>query len=404
MKPTTLPCAMTSSVHSLFQQNDLGSKNWWNQVQHIGNPLILKKNHRTHCTFLWRCQSQAEQVFIDIYSQTPSIYQQWNQFQQIENTDIAFFEIELAADWSGSYVLVTTPETAPHTTNAAVRRQWWQKQLQQHAQIDPLNPYPAYPAQVARWVNQVHLTEKEENYIQDLLIQHRSLQWQSTLLETTYPVDLYQTGDELSTHRPLIIFLDGQIWSRHLPILQQLQTLTDQKKIVPACYAFIHSINSEQRGFDYGCRDLFSQALVEELIPHLKQQFGLDNSKISLCCQSLGGLCALHTLLLYPDALHQLILQSGSYWWSDYSQSPFLNNQQQRFLELIPQHIQRIPADRNILIRAGRCETDMREDSEQLYAHLNPFVDTQIHTFAGGHDAVNWRHDLIASLQILLSS
>lgn len=396
MKPNYFP------IHPIFQQKNLGSETWWHLVKEIGTPLVVKQTKQMHCTFLWRRHTSAEAVYIDVYSQSPSIYTQWNKFQQIEQTDIVYFEIELPHDWSGSYVLVTSLETAPATSDAQIRRQWWQRQLQQHAQIDIFNPYPAYPAQVSRWVNQIHLGKQKTVHDQNQVL-YQQLEWKSQLLCVNYPVDLYQSA-ALTETSPFVIFLDGQVWSQHLSILQQIQELTDCGQMRPASYAFLHSINSEQRCLDYGCRDLFSQAIVEELIPYLQQHFSLSPSTpIILCGQSLGGLCALHSLLLYPNAFQGLILQSGSYWWSDYSKSNFLNGHTQCFLEVIEQYLQPIPHNTQIFIRTGTYETDMREDSHQLYTQLSSVRPTHIHTFVGGHDAINWKHDLIDTLQTIIS-
>ncbi|MEB6478863.1 enterochelin esterase [Acinetobacter vivianii] len=397
MKPNYFP------IHPIFQQKNLGSDIWWNSVEHIGTPLVIEDNQQLHCTFLWRRQSETESTYIDVYSQSPTIYQQWNAFQQIENTDISFFEITLPLNWSGSYVLVTTLDSAPETPEAQLRRQWWINQLQHYVQVDRLNPYPPYPAQVSRWVNQLHLGQPQDSRQANVSPVYESIEWYSQHLATTYQVDFYQTAS-LTENSPLVILLDGQIWSQHLPILQDIQLRTDQGQMGAANYVFLHSINSEQRCLDYGCRDLFSQAIVEELIPYIQQNFSLSpSSPVFLCGQSLGGLCALHSLLLYPTAFQGLILQSGSYWWSDYSNSDFLNGHTQRFLEVIEHYLQPIPNETQIFIRTGAYETDMREDSQLLYATLSSVRPTQIHTFAGGHDAINWKYDLVDTLQTLIS-
>jgi enterochelin esterase family protein len=391
------------TTHPILQQKNLGSDIWWDLIKQIGTPLVIEDNQQLHCTFLWRRQSKTESTYIDVYSQSPSIYQQWNTFQQIKNTDVTFFEITLPLNWSGSYVLVTTPDIAPETSEAQLRRQWWINQLQYYAQVDRFNPYTAYPAQVSRWVNQLHLGPQQHSQETVLSPLYQSFEWNSKYLATTYPVDFYQSGP-LTANTPLVILLDGQVWSQHLPILQDIQSRTNLGQMRAANYVFLHSIHSEQRCVDYGCRDLFSQAIVKELIPHIQQNFSLSPSTpVFLCGQSLGGLCALHSLLLFPTSFKGLILQSGSYWWSDYSKSEFLNGHTERFLEVIEHYLQPIPNSSQIFIRTGAYETDMREDSHLLYAKLNSVRTTQIHTFVGGHDAVNWKHDLVDTLQTLIS-
>lgn len=397
MQPHYLP------KHLIFKEKNLGSEQWWHAVQTIGTPLLIENNQHIHCTFLWRNTNPTDAVYIDIYSQSKSIYQQWQVFQQIEHTDIAFFEIEVPLHWSGSYVLVATSAKAPQSLDRSIRRQWWQTQLQQHAQIDPLNPYSAYPGQISRWVNRLYLGSLLPLDTGNSLPAFHSIEWQHQRLGTTYPVDLFSTAKQNSAD-PLIIFLDGQVWSRHLSILQHVQMLTDSGQIAPANYAFLHSVTSAQRCLDYGCRDLFSQALVEDLLPLLYRHFALASSTaVVLCGQSLGGLCALHTSLLYPDVFQSLILQSGSYWWCDYRHSNLFKGQTQRFLDLVPQHLAQSQKRTRLLISAGQCESDMREDSLQLYRELNAQQSVQYQIFAGGHDAVNWQHDLVTGLRNLLS-
>ncbi len=45
----------------------------------------------------------------------------------------------------------------------------------------------------------------------------------------------------------------------------------------------------------------------------------------------------------------------------------------------------------------------MRDDALQLYQQLQSFNQVSFHTFQGGHDAVNWRTDLLKALQKTLS-
>ncbi len=129
--------------------------------------------------------------------------------------------------------------------------------------------------------------------------------------------------------------LDGQIWSRELSIIPDLQHLTDSNKIRPAVYVFVHSLNSQQRQQDYGCH-AFSRALVDELIEILLKEYSfISKTDITLCGQSLGGLCTLHSALLFPTIFTSLILQSGSYWWSDFSNSILGQKHKGNILELL---------------------------------------------------------------------
>ncbi|GAM30700.1 hypothetical protein P23_1203 [Acinetobacter calcoaceticus] len=399
MKPFSHP------LHPQFQQSNVGSETWWNTVKKLGTPLVtVQTNHKTSCTFVWHKPKHEERcfVYIDVYSQSPSIYQKWNRFSHIAGTDVYFFEIELPVAWAGSYVVVTASEEAPQTNCAATRRSWWQTQLKQNAQIDSLSHQQFYSGHLARYINQVQL-EKTKQLPTTLCPITKTFQWSSVLCQQDYLVDVFISGQAVQKTLPLVIFLDGQVWSRELSILSEIRDLTDLKKLRPAAYVFIHSLNSQQRRQDYGCHDVFSQALVNELLEIILEQYSfISTTNIIFCGQSLGGLCALHSALLFPKVFTSLILQSGSYWWSDFSNSALGRNHTGNFLELLNLS-HPLPKTTQIYISAGTYETDMRDDAHQLYQQLQSFNQVSFRTFSGGHDAVNWRADLLKALQKILS-
>ena len=399
MKPFSHP------LHPLFQQSNVGCETWWNTVKKLGTPLVtVQTNNKTSCTFVWRKPKHEERcfVYIDVYSQSPSIYQKWNRFSHIAGTDVYFFEMELPVAWAGSYVVVTASEEAPQTNCAATRRSWWQTQLKQNAQIDSLSHQQVYNGHLARYINQVQL-EKTKQLPTTLCPITKTFQWSSVLCQQDYLVDVFISSQAVQKTLPLVIFLDGQVWSRELSILSEIRDLTNLKKIRPAAYVFIHSLNSQQRRQDYGCHDAFSQALVNELLEILLEQYSfISTTNITLCGQSLGGLCALHSALLFPKVFTSLILQSGSYWWSDFSNSALGRNHTGNFLELLNLS-HPLPKTTQIYISAGTYETDMRDDAHQLYQQLQSFNQVSFQTFSGGHDAVNWRADLLKALQKILS-
>ncbi|GLG83209.1 enterochelin esterase [Acinetobacter calcoaceticus] len=399
MKPFSHP------LHPLFQQSNVGCETWWNTVKKLGNPLVtVQTNNKTSCTFVWRKPKHEERcfVYIDLYSQSPSIYQKWNRFSHIAGTDVYFFEMKLPVAWAGSYVVVTANEEAPQTNCAAARRSWWQTQLKQNAQIDSFSHQQFYSGHLARYINQVQL-DKTKQLPTTLCPITKTFQWSSVLCQQDYLVDVFISGQAVQKTLPLVIFLDGQVWSRELSILSEIRDLTHLKKLRPAAYVFIHSLNSQQRRQDYGCHDVFSQALVSELLEILLEQYSfISTTNITLCGQSLGGLCALHSSLLFPKVFTSLVLQSGSYWWSDFSNSALARNHTGNFLELLNLS-HPLPKTTQIYISAGTYETDMRDDAHQLYQQLQSFNQVSFHTFLGGHDAVNWRADLLKALQKILS-
>ncbi len=250
----------------------LGVRSGGNTVKKIGSPLVNLQKNKALCTFVWRGPEPKESIFvyIDIYSQSSSIYQKWNRFSHIAGTNVYFFEIELPLAWTGSYVVVTASEEAPERDCAATRRSWWQTQLKQNSQIDSFNQHQFYTGHLARYINQIQL-ENTKAFIDDCPIT-KIFQWSSRLCQQDYLVDIFISHQATQEVLPLVILLDGQIWSRELSIIPDLQHLTDSNKIRPAVYVFVHSLNSQQRQQDYGCHDAFSRALVDELIEILLKE------------------------------------------------------------------------------------------------------------------------------------
>lgn len=351
----------------LFQQFNLGSEVWRNTVKKLGNPPVNLQKNKALCTFVWRNPKLKESIFvyINIYSQNPSIYQKWNRFSYIAGIDVYFFEIELPLAWAGSYV-GTASEEAPETDCAAKRRSWWQTQLNQNAQIDPFNQQQFYTGHLARYINQIQL-KNTKSFIDACPIT-KTFEWSSRLCQQDHLVDIFISHQSTQKILPIVILLDGQIWSRELSILPEIQHLTDSNKILPAVYVFVHSLNSQQHQQAYGCRDAFSRALVDELIEILLKEYSfISKTDITLCGQSSDGLCALHSTLLLPTIFTSLILQSGSYWWSDFSNSTVGQKHKGNILELLQNLSHQLAKTTQIYTSAGKYGTDMWNDALQIY-------------------------------------
>lgn len=422
-------------THPILNQDHVGSSMWWEQIKDIQNPLITDQDNHIQCHFIYRKKSSDHHVLIDIYSQTPSVYEQWNLFHCIENTDVCVYEIALPRDWFGSYVIVETAEHPPSTTIAAERRAWWAQQLQQCAQVDPYNAYPSYKGQIAAVIHQMYAVDEFPTLSKsNSLNRYQSKSWHSEILNTCYQIDIYTTEDHKSLQEtpfdlPLILFLDGQLWSQQSALHTKLAQHTLLHRIKPAIYVLIHSA-FERRQHDYGCHDQFSHAVVNELIPWLQQwQANIDLNQVCLIGQSLGGLCAIHSSILYPNTFQHVVAQSGAYWWSDLTHSPFLQSQRDAyhsaahkpsigtkttstsdvqttpdFNHLIQPHLAAYSTSTQFHMSAGQCESDMYELSQQLDLQFKHHgIHSNFHPFYGGHDPVHWHHDLLNTLQHILA-
>ena len=76
---------------------------------------------------------------------------------------------------------------------------------------------------------------------------------------------------------------------------------------------------SPDRLTEYTADDRHAKFVAEDLLPAVATHFPLlDDSKArGLVGASLGGVASLHTASRYPDLFGQLLLQSGSFAFSD---------------------------------------------------------------------------------------
>lgn len=396
-------------IHPLLSSDDRGSPAWWKQVKKLGNPLIYLEKNSAICTFLWRKNTaELTSVCIDIYTQTPTIYQQWNYFEEIQGTDIYVYCITLPSDWFGSYVIVATPHQPPAVTDPSLRREWWTQQLQHFSQQDPLNPYPAYTGQLARYINRIYCNPELRSFMPN--VKQQQLQWQSTLLPIEPLITLLHARDivrDEAGKTALILCLDGHIWAQFNDFQKTVLDLNRQGEIGNCVLAFI-PCSATLRSIHYGCHDQYCQALVEELIPFIHQHYPeLTFDNTVLCGQSMGGLCAVYCSMLYPHQFNHVIGQSGSYWWSDFSNSQFQHLEASSFLNLMEELLK--DQNRHLAlnqtkfhISTGCCETDMKQHSEVLNQLLNvQKLNSNFQQFYGGHDPLHWAADLLTILEKL---
>lgn len=115
---------------------------------------------------------------------------------------------------------------------------------------------------------------------------------------------------------PLLIVHDGLDYLRYADLKQVLDNLIHRFEI-PAM--IVAMTQSSDRLTEYTGDDRQAQFLGEELLPMIASKFPLldDSKSRGLAGASLGGVAALHAASRYPQLFGQLLLQSGSFAFSD---------------------------------------------------------------------------------------
>ena len=115
---------------------------------------------------------------------------------------------------------------------------------------------------------------------------------------------------------PLLVVHDGSDYLRYAALQSVLDNLIHRLEIPAMVVALTQS---PDRLVEYTGDPRHARFVVDELLPALGAAYPLFDGPGArgLMGASLGGVAALHTASLYPDRFGQLLLQSGSFAFSD---------------------------------------------------------------------------------------
>jgi len=115
---------------------------------------------------------------------------------------------------------------------------------------------------------------------------------------------------------PLLLVHDGGDYLRYADLKTVLDNLIHRLEIPAMIVALTQS---PDRLIEYTGNEQHARFLGEDLLPALYAQFPLidDSRARGLMGASLGGVAALHAASRYPNLFGQLLLQSGSFAFSD---------------------------------------------------------------------------------------
>jgi enterochelin esterase family protein len=143
------------------------------------------------------------------------------------------------------------------------------------------------------------------------------LEVQSAALGDTRRVQLYYPARFRETRRyPLLVVHDGADYVKYAELKTVLDNLIHRHEIP----AMIVALTAPVRRLDeYVDSEEHARFLVEELLPELERKLPLRTRAAGrgLMGASLGAVAALSTARRYPDAFGRLLLQSGSFAFSD---------------------------------------------------------------------------------------
>ena len=131
-------------------------------------------------------------------------------------------------------------------------------------------------------------------------------------------VTVYLPNEYKPTKRyPLVICHDGDDYLRFTHIKTVLDNLISRNEVLPLIMAFTNG--GPGRNGRYGANATQAKFLVEELLPQVESRYGIsdDPRERGLMGASFGGVSSLYTAWHYPGVFRKLLLQSGSFVFTD---------------------------------------------------------------------------------------
>ena len=115
---------------------------------------------------------------------------------------------------------------------------------------------------------------------------------------------------------PLLICHDGHDYRKYASIINVLDNLIHRHEVMPLIVAFTDGV---QRNIEYGANPQQAQYIVEDLLPALESRYRLQSGaqNRALMGASFGGVTSLFTAWRYPGVFSRLLLQSGSFAFTD---------------------------------------------------------------------------------------
>ena len=115
---------------------------------------------------------------------------------------------------------------------------------------------------------------------------------------------------------PLLICHDGRDYQRFSSIITVLDNLIYRHEVMPIIVAFTNGV---QRNIEYGANPQQADFIVKDVLPALESRYKISKGAHNrgLMGASFGGVTSLYTAWKYPGIFHKMLLQSGSFAFTD---------------------------------------------------------------------------------------
>ncbi|MEM7082673.1 MAG: alpha/beta hydrolase-fold protein [Pseudomonadota bacterium] len=200
---------------------------------------------------------------------------------------------------------------------------------------------------------------------------------------------------------PLLIVHDGIDYLRYADFKNVLDNLTHKLEIPPMVVALIQSPDRIREYAGYSPHATF---VAKELLPFLTEQYPLLPEVESRCVMgaSFGGVASLHVAWQYPDLFGSLLLQSGSFAFSDIGR-----HRRGEVFDPVVAFVNAFREDatrpvRRVYMSCGVYESLIYENRSMVPHLQSKNVDVRFEEARDAHNWENWRDRLRTGLSWIM--
>jgi enterochelin esterase family protein len=203
-----------------------------------------------------------------------------------------------------------------------------------------------------------------------------------------------------SRRYPLLIVHDGADYLRYAELGTVLDNLIDRLEIAPLVAVLT---SSSDRLREYAADRRHARFLAEELTPRVAELFPIEDDPAhrGLMGASFGAVAALHAAWSYPGRFGRLLLQSGSFAFSDIGR-----HRRTRAFDPVAKFVNAFrdapgrPAEK-LAVTCGRYESLIYENRSLVPLLQEAGMEVRYREARDGHNWQNWRDRLRGALSWL---
>ncbi|MGE3812784.1 MAG: enterochelin esterase [Candidatus Nanopelagicales bacterium] len=336
-------------------------------------------------TFLWR-DAEAEEVLLFVNRVTDELRLPDSLMRRVPGTDVWHLSYRMRSDWRASYCVLPRSRGVPWPwadgDQLAIRRA-----------LDRGLPDPRNPRAIRNRAGRLQSVVELPGAPSQPWLAPREGVARGRVSERLGPDDrtvwLYEPADAPSAPLPVVVLLDGEVWTGPQDAATTLDNLIHDREIRPCAAVLAHSGGRERRWSELGAAGEGVDWIADRLLPWARARLPIsaDPAEVVLAGQSLGGLTALRAVLLRPEAVGSALAQSAALWQADLA-------------GLLPGAAL---ARARFWIEVGLQEWVLGEPNRRLAAALAAAgADVRLAEYNGGHDYACWRGGLAEGLRHLL--